>query len=163
MLLQRRSYALLHESVTQNSDNKEESRRGIDLFFVTHSSNIVCNFLVRRMNQNIHCSLLPVNRHDLTTVSRKFIVAFSMIRLKDRKNFATYRTIKFSILRFNFSLGSEDQRMDVNRKTHTNTHDQKNKTVRAYRSLYYCELIRTDRLSRENPPFLPLFKRAFFV
>lgn len=121
-MLQRRSYALLHESVTQNSDNKEESRRGIDLFFVTHSSNIVCNFLVRRMNQNIHCSLLPVNRHDLTTVSRKFIVAFSMIRLKDRKNFATYRTIKFSILRLTFRSALKiSEWMSIVKHTQTHT------------------------------------------
>lgn len=121
MLLQRHSYGLLHKSVTQNSDNKEESRRGIDLFFVTHPGNTVCNFLVRRMNQDIHCSLLPVSRHGLTTVSRKFIVVY-MTRSMDRENFATYRTIKFSILRLTFlSALKISEWMSIVKHTQTHT------------------------------------------
>lgn len=122
MLLQRHSYGLLHESVTQNSDNKEKSRRSIDPFFVTHLDNTVCNFLVRRMNQRY--TLFAVANQParfITTVSRKFIVV-SMIRSKDRENFATYRSVKFSILRLTFRSALKiSEWMSIVKHTQTHT------------------------------------------
>lgn len=143
MLLWWCSYVFFfHKSFAQNSDNKKESHHGI--FFCYPN-----NFLVQEMNQNTYHFIAFADRH-----IKKMVCNY--VSLKEEEEFCKILYHKFSIPRLAFRSA-----LNINKSISIiHNHTRPEKIIWAY-SLLLCELIRINRLSRENLPFLSLFKYEF--